>query len=106
MTKKQRKYIYLRVADKLASKKQFKSLPCDGGDGISGFVCDNLNEELSKKRISLYLSEDELKVIFPEFFLFKPKNPIDVWSSAWWSKDMEGLKERVLALLFCAEMCK
>lgn len=96
LTKKQRQEIYLRIAEKIDRAKNIK------------YICYELYIECFRTSEKY----DELnEKLFPEFFKFKPQVNDLCGNGAWWEGLGDGTtlqfnKRRVLALLFCYEMCK
>jgi len=92
-TKKQRREVYLRAAEHIDSSKHVK------------FCCNSVIREYAYMMDVSYMDVPSLKG-FEELMLFRPEH-IE-WSESWWSDDdwRNDNKERVLALLLCAEMCR
>lgn len=92
LTKKQRREIYLKVAQKIDSDIE----------AYGHFMC-NLISSCSG------IDKDDVLEIFPEFALFQ--NGTRLFGSIWFyssqfSNDTEANQVRVLILLMSAEMCK
>jgi len=103
-SKKERRKIYLKAAELLETSfsNPYLEIKTYGGKERVKNLCGlQILGELSKlSDYGYYGSEEQMKELFPEFFLFNPY-PIDKGLS-WFN----GHKQRVLALLFAAEICK
>lgn len=101
MDAKQRKKVYVGLAEKLCNRM--------GSDSF--FVCHHLD----------WHSKNGTRTDFPEFFLFEPtpeeKDELGLFGTAWFTestgffttqtpKTIEGNTHRLMALLLCAEMCE
>ena len=91
LTKKQRREIYLKVAERIASHVS-----------AYGFFMCNMIAAISDT------DKSEVLNYFPEFALFKNDTPyIDIWFlNSEFATDKKKNEGRITMLLFCAEMCK
>jgi len=89
MTNKQRRKIYLKIANNYELFPYSRYVVCFHLSHIVGFV----------NNFKLVMRE------FPEFSLFRPTENYPL-EDPWWNLNNEGYELRIMALLFCAEMCK
>lgn len=97
-TKQQRRKIYMEIA-----KQIFEESLGNGFHEPTNGEIQRICVDLGYKMPNGYASTpyEEIESAFPEFFLFK-RNRI----GGWWEDNYRGNNERIIALLFCAEMCK
>lgn len=92
LSKKQRREIYLKVAENRLQ-----------GIG-SPYLCCQLRDAIDEKETEV---EERILPLFPEFMLFKNTN--GVWFHHEWKHGYRANNpndERINCMLFCAEMCK
>lgn len=92
LNKKQRREIYLKVAEKMMVKNNWWGL------------CYSLQEHINKNKEP---DTNQIMELFPEFVLFKPEG--NEWGNAWWYNGInwdEAFYPRLDCMLLCAEMCK
>ena len=87
-TKQERKAIYLKMAEEI-----------DNSEELDDYICHKL-EKVIYGRLDFRDNDDLIYKSFPEFAFFKENDFI--WST--WT--FTSNSERVICLLFCAEMCK
>ena len=91
-TKKQRREVYLRAAEHIDSSMRLD------------FCCNSVIREFAYMMDIPYMDVPSVKC-FEELMLFRPEHI--KWDGSWWCDDWrKDNKERVLALLLCAEMCR
>lgn len=89
LTKKQRREIYLKAAESVLTE--------------ANCCCYALYQFGSQVNGSIKLNNaKEIICAFPEFGLFKPETR----TTFWFPCNPEGDYERIICMLFCAEMCK
>lgn len=84
LTKKQRREIYLKVAERVINRD---------GAGLCHLVTAPIRERF-----------DTALSLYPELALFKPNRIEDTSNNRWWMNDDDG--SRIICMLLCAEMCK
>lgn len=105
LTNEQRREIYLKIANRFRKNPDYKKFMANKRLR-SEYLCDNLAIEFHK--VSGYLFGNfyiakYLKVLFPEFELFRPKK---IKGLGWWEESDKGLAIRADVMELCAEMCK
>lgn len=89
LTRKERRRVYLKAAKMFITEESSPS-----------YVCGELERIGNIERTPNIRYADMVKILFPEFELFRPNDDDYVW----WTDDEFILRQT--ALLFCAEMCK
>ncbi len=100
-TKTNRRKIYLSGADLFTRKKrtEWGAIIVKGKKYrlVSG-ACHHFANQLNGN-----MDASDALLLMPEFKMFEP---LEGGGAYFWTLNKEGDNERILALLFCAEMCK
>lgn len=102
MTKKERRKVYLKAAKIIAHETT--NAITENNWSIPSPVCTHLMNLTGILFTDWGDVTSELEGIYTEFYLFSPHYVFE--GDRWFNSNEAGFNERIISLLFCAEMCR